>query len=57
MTIISLKNGLEVICVYAEFEVDPTATATLVVLNVIANGLINPFTTFVTIAACFFAIK
>ena len=43
------------ICVYAEFEVNPTTTASMVVLNVIANGLINPFTTFVTIAACIFA--
>ena len=57
MTVILPNNGLEVICVYAEFEVNPTTTASVVVLNVIANGLINPFTTFVTIAACVFAEK
>ena len=44
------------ICVYAEFEVDPTTTASVVVLNVIPNGF-NPFTTFVTNAACVFAEK
>ena len=44
-------------CVYVEFEVDPTTKASVVVLNVIANGLINPFTIFVTIAACVFAEK
>ena len=29
------------ICVYEEFEVNPTTTASVVVLNVIANGLIT----------------
>ena len=39
-----------------EFEVDPTTTASVVVLDVIPNGF-NPFTTFVTNAACVFAEK
>ena len=56
MTAIPLKNKLEVMGVYAEFEVDPTTTASVVVLNGIPNGF-NPFTTFVTNAACVFAEK
>ena len=44
------------IYVYAEFEVDLTTTVALVVLNVIPNGF-NPFTTFLTNAACVFAEK
>ena len=43
------------ICVYAEFEVNPTTSASVVVLNVITNGF-NPFT-FLTNAACVFAEK
>ena len=44
------------IYVYAEFEVNPTTTVALVVLNVIPNGF-NLFTTFVKSAACVFAEK
>ena len=44
------------ICVYAEFEVDPTTTASVGVLNVIPNGF-NPLTRFVTNTACVFAEK
>ena len=44
------------IYVYAEFEVDPTTTVVVVVLNVIPNGF-NLFTTFVKSAACVFAEK
>ena len=51
-----LLNELRVICVYAAFEVDPTTTASLVVLNGIPNGF-NPFTTFVINAACVLAEK
>ena len=55
MTVKTLYNKLEVIYVYAEFEVDLTTTASVVVLNVIKNGY-NPFT-FLTNAACAFAEK
>ena len=44
------------ICDYAEFEVDQTTTASVVVLNVIPNGF-NPFTRFVTNTACVFEEK
>ena len=56
MTVIALQNKLEVIYVYAEFEVDPTTTVVVVVLNVIPNGF-NQVSTFVTNAACVFAEK
>ena len=55
MTVIPLKNELEVICVHAEFDVDPTSTASVMV-NVIPSGF-NAFTTFVTNAACVFPEK
>ena len=54
-TVIPLKNELEMINVPTKFEVNPTTTASVVVLNVITNGF-NPFT-FVTNAACVFAEK
>ena len=34
MTVVPLQNELEVIFVYAEFEIDPTSTASMVVPNV-----------------------
>ena len=40
MPVIPLQNELEVICVPTEFEVDPTSTGSVVVLNVIPNGFL-----------------